>query len=297
MEEKKRHLLIFFALLLVIWGGYFIVKHFAIDRNLILQEDDFSWVMQVDSVSYKNGEVVLTGFSFKLEEDAKVDTYNIVLQDIESGKLLFSKIENLSRTDVNDYFLCEYDYTGSGFIARVKMDDLDLHNKNYEVILQERGKRKAYRTGTFISKGQLMYVNPNEYLPLEVEGTDLEEIVEKGVLRVYCQEAGLYIYQYQEDIYWITDKNYTFIDDNTLVEYQVVTTQKEKLPPERVKYSFENCPFRFTSSEWVSGNVGSYRVARKELPNEYAISKIVTGSPSEPWVWRRTFRPYYSFSQ
>ena len=301
-EARKRkqnifHIVLCVGLLAVIWGGYVFAMR-EVHRFIELCKDDFSWVYQVDSVAVEGDEFVLTGFAFELGKDAEKKAYDIVLQDIETGKNYFSKMQYSERKDVNEYFLCEYDYLNSGFTARIKADKLDLQNRNYEVILQKRGTRKAYRTGTYVSKGRLMYVNPKEYVPLDVAGTDLEEIVEKGVLRVYRPDVGMYVYQYEGELYWIAEPEYGFDNEgNTRVQYHLYTSQLEKLPKERLinNWYWDNRNFSFLDKEILKKNAGKYRLSKFAFPKEYSIIKILTGNHIDGWIWRQEFRPYYLF--
>lgn len=301
METKKRdilHVVICISLVCLIWGVYFLVKHFGTDRILDIREDDFSWVYQVDSVEVENGDFVLRGFAFELDKDATEGAFEIVLQDIESGKRYFPQMKYIERTDVNEYFLCEYEYIQTGFEAVIKAKKLDLDEKNYEVLLRRADERQTYQTGTYISKGRLMYAEPSEFESLDVEGTDLEMVVKDGILRVYRPDYGMYVYQYDGELYWIADREYEFDEDeNTYVECQLDTTQKNKLPERRIenKVYWDNIGFMFYENELLGINCGKYRVAKKQIPTEYSIEKIWTGKYKESWVWREDFRPYYTF--
>lgn len=300
-EARKRkhnifHIVLCVGLLAVIWGGYLLIMR-GIHRSIEPCEDDFSWVYQVDSVVVEGDEFVLTGFAFELGRDAEKKAFDIVLQDIETGKNYFPKMQYSERKDVNEYFLCEYDYLNSGFTARIKSKKLDLQKGNYEVLLQMGGTRKAYQTGTYLSKGQLMYVNPNEYVPLEVVGTNLEEIVEKGVLRVYRPDVGMYVYQYEGELYWIAEPEYGFVEGDTIMQYQLGTTQVEKIPQHRLEngWSSDNIGFLFSRNELTEWNTGKYRVTKKSLPTVYSITKIWIGNFIDGWIWLQNFRPYYRF--
>lgn len=300
--EKKRtiwHAVICAGLVCLIWGGYFLVKHYGTDRILDVREDDFSWVYQVDSVKAEGKEFVLQGFAFELNRDSEEGTFEIVLRDIESGEKYFPKMEYTERNDVNDYFLCEYDYQNSGFEAIIKESKLDLLEKNYEVLLKVRGVQRAYQTGTYISKGELMYANPLEFEPLDVAGTDLEEIVEQGVLRVYRADCGMYVYQYKGELYWIADSSYEFVDGDTNVQYQLDTTQINRLPSNRLEnnWKWDNISFEFSKTELLEWNTGKYRVAKERIPTEYSIEKIWTGNYADKWIWQHDFRPYYEFEE
>ncbi len=299
--EKKRtiwHAVICVGLLCLIWGGYFLAKHYGTDRILDIREDDFSWVYQVDSAETEDGDFVLRGFAFELDKDATEGAFEIVLQDIESGKRYFPKMEYMERTDVNEYFLCEYDYLQTGFEAVIKAKKLDLDVKNYEVLLRRADERQTYQTGTYISKGRLMYAEPSEFESLDVEGTDLEMVVKDGILRVYRPDYGMYVYQYDGELYWIADEKYEYGEDgNTYVECQLDTSQVDKLPKSRLekKYYWDNIGFWFASKEITDKNIGEYRVAKIDLPKEYSIEVIWTGKHDGNWIWRNYFRPYYQF--
>lgn len=287
------------GLVCLIWGGYFLAKHYGTDRILDVREDDFSWVYQVDSAETEDGEFVLRGFAFELDKDATEGAFEIVLQDIESGKRYFPKMRYMERADVNKYFLCEYDYLQTGFEAAIKAKKLDLDEKSYEVLLRRADERQTYQTGTYISKGSLMYANPSEFEPLDVEGTDLEMVVKDGVLRVYRPDYGMYVYQYDGELYWIADSMYDFVDGDAIMQYQLDTTQINRLPSDRQNnnWTWDNISFKFSEYELLGGNTGEYRVAKAMIPIEYSVEKIWTGNYKEKWIWQQNFRPYYQFKE
>jgi len=292
------HVMICVGLVCLIWGGYFLIKHYGADRILEVEADDFSWVYQVDFVEEENGNFFLRGFAFEVDREATAGAFEIVLQDIESGKRYFPKMKYMERIDVNEYFFCRYDYINSGFEAVIKAKKLDLDEKNYEVLLRRADDRQTYQTGTYISKGKLMYTNPQEYEPLDVEGTDLEKIVEEGILRVYRPDYGMYVYQYEGELYWIAGETYMFNDDGDVyVQYQLDTTQVSRLPQHRLdgQWNWDNIGFMFMENELEEFSTKKYRVAKRGLPTEYSIEKIWTGEHNGQWIWEQNFRPYYTF--
>lgn len=290
-------LVICVGLLVLIWGGYIFAKQYGTDRILNIREDDFSWVYQVDSVEIKDGKLLLKGFAFQLGVNAVENNYEIVLRELETGKRYFLKMSYLERKDVNDYFLCEYDYLQSGFVAEIKEKRLDLDEKNYEVLLRVAGEQTAYQTDTYLSEGKLMYANPTEFVPLEVAGTDLDEVVGNGVVRVYRPDCGMYVYQYDGALYWIAEPGYGFVDGDTTIQCQLSTTQAKKIPHHRIenKLNWDNIGFLFSANELTELDTGKYRVTKKRLPSEYSIVKIWTGNYMDEWIWLHYFRPYYQF--
>lgn len=300
--EKKRgilHVVICVGLLCMIWGGYFLVKHYGTDRILEITEDDFSWVYQVDSVEKENDDFVIRGFAFELDKNAVEESFEIVLQDIDSGKKYFPKMEYTERQDVNDYFLCEYDYLKSGFCASIKAGRMDLEKGKYNVLLRISGEQKTYCTGIYICDGSLMYTNPKDYRELKVEGTDIEEIVENGVLRVYRPDFGVYVYQYDGYLYWIMEAGYGFIEDDTMVQYVLQTTQQEKLPQHRIEEQLDtdNRGFLFSKKEVLDVNTGEYRVAKEKLSVDYSVVRVRTGNYINSWEWIQDFRPHYQLEK
>lgn len=296
IKEFIFHALICIGLLCAMWGAYYVAKHIIRDRMLVIENRDFSWVYQVDSAEMRGDSFYLNGFAFELDVDSEEKAYTIVLQDIDSGKNYFPKMEYLKRKDVNDYFKCEYDYTDSGFQAVINANKIT--GKNYEVLLKVEEKRTAYRTGTYLSDGRLMYVNPYEYQPLEVQGTDLEELVAGGVLRVYRPDCGMYVYQYNNELYWIAEPDYGFVDGDAAIQYLLDTTQIERLPKISLGTGWpcDDIGVVFSKCEMLESDTGKYRVARKELPKEYSVRRIVTGNYYiDGWIWKEDFFPFYQF--
>lgn len=301
MEAKKRTIIqaiVCVVLVCMIWGGYYFLTHYGIDRILEVKSDDYSWVYQVDSVKTEGKDFVLQGFAFELGKDAEEGTFEIILEDIESGERYFPKMEYMDRKDVNEYFLCEYEYLQTGFVATIKAKKLSLEQKNYEVLLREKGDRLAYQTGTYISNGELAYVNPFEFESLDVAGTSLEAVTKNGILRVYRPDYGIYVYQYEGELYWIAESQSAFDENGDLgIPYQLNTTQIDRLPENRLEnnWLWDNKGFFFCTKEITDWSTERYRVAREELPREYSIEKIWTGKHDGDWIWIQYFRPYYQF--
>ena len=217
----------------------------------------------------------------------------ILLYDILEDRIIYPKTEFVSREDVNEYFLCEYNYAACGMVSRFDVKELDIDGKNYEVLVSDKISRSVYQTETYLCKGELVYCTPI-YEKLQVEGTGLEKIVNDGILRVFRPDVGMYVYQYEGDLYWIADLKYEFDNNNsTYIQYQMNTTQIQKLPDDRLKngWTWENEGFTFEDNEMEL--MGEWRVAKCSLPVEYSVTEIWTGYYMGEWVWKQSFRPYY----
>ena len=276
---------------------HFVQEYIYINMYTVV-DDDFTNVFQIDSVEKKDNELVLNGWVFKLDEDSIENDFEIILYDYNNNKDYYLDVEDVVRNDVNEYFLCEYDYSNSGFVARIKLRKINLNETNYEILIRPKENRKGYKTGIYISKGEMVFAKPEEFIALDVEGTGLEEIVNAGVLRVYRPDVGMYVYQYDEKLYWITNENYYFEEDkSTYVQYHLATTQIDNLPQHRLdnKWFFDDLGFYFENNEIVQDYGSGVRVTECSIPRNYSVMKIWTGYYVQSWKWMQYFRPWYEF--
>lgn len=259
--------------------------------------DNFSWMYQLESAEIQGKQVVLSGWAFQLNIDSQPGSFEIILQNVSTGKAYYPDMDYFPREDVNDYFLCEYDYVESGFRASIEKKRLDLDNTVYEILLRPEGSRKAYSSGIYYASGEIQYANPKEFVALKTEGTDLETITEDGILRVYRPDVGMYVYQYKGELYWIADQKYGFVEGDTSIQFQMDTTQINQLPEIRRKnnWFWSNIGFSFKKNELTEWNTGQYRVAKCPIPTDYSVTRIWTGNYIDGWVWKQYFRMYYEF--
>ena len=269
------------------------------------------FAFQVESANRSKDELTLNGYFFINEETAGARECSVSLRPSASDNshsssdaagetdLATYDLETTSaipRSDVNNYFLCEYDYTNCGFTAKIDSAAIK-ENVQYEVLIKVDGI--YFSTGVYIKNTSIEFVPDSEKVDLEVSETDLEKITKDGRLMCSRKDYGCYVYQYKGALYWIADENFDFESDgSTYVQYQLWTTQPEKLPAVRVEnnWDWDNIGFNFEDQE-ITGNMncGRYRVARKELPSEYSITAIVTGYHDFTWIWNCYFRPVHEF--
>ena len=295
-EHVGYRILIFVVLMAILFPSYFSIK-LRLERRFVPIEDDFTWVYQIDEVKEHEETLMLSGWAFPLNKDSQSGNCEVILNDIETGENVFLSMDFIPREDVNNYFLCEYDYTNSGYVATVNIRKLDLENATYEILLRPFNAKEAYRTGIYYVGSEMVYTNPQEFVGLETQGTDLEIVTSEGILRVYRPDVGMYVYQYEGELYWIAEEWYGFVNEDSNVEFQMTTTQVNNLPEERLQnnWDWSNLWFSFKSKEVQGWNTGKYRVAKYALPKEYSITKIWTGNYIDNWIWVQYFRPFYVF--
>ncbi len=294
--EKKRtiwHFVICVGLVCLIWGGYFFGIKKIRQQIDEVRADDFSWVVQVDNVSTEKGKLILKGFAFKTNEEVTEKEYEIVLHNLKNDKFYFPQMEYVNREDVNDYFLCEYDYASSGFVAKFSEKKLKFKENDYEILIRIKDDDKARKIGTFLSQGERIHTDPTNYVPLDVSNEKLSKIINESVLKVYEPKNHIYVYQNKNYLYWITEKEYDFVDGNTWIQCQAQTTQVDKLPSESKGKEISEIGFWYTDYEVLDLQDDSYRVARSTIPTEYSITNLRIGNwnSSDGWIWMTYFRP------
>ena len=324
MENKKRILRVFIELLIAIS----IIIAFVIINEIITVknnnsfkaiDDSNKFAYQVEKIGIEDDEIVIEGWFIELkkvrnqEREIKEEKeLGIVLYDINSktkvgkedsqNKIGNSmRVERTLRPDINRYFQCEYDYSKCGFVARIKKTEIDLELGDYQVIFKpDCTEFDGICSQTYLSRGAIKYVNPNEEERLLTEGTDLDEIVTSGYCLLSSKEYGIWVYQYDRSLFWIANDEYFFEDDGgTHVSFLLETTQFDKLPPVRTENNlfWDSIGEEFEKNEITDIiNCGEYRVSKRKIPNEYSITRIGTGYyVQENWVWQRWFRPVFLY--
>lgn len=304
-KEKKslynsiKKQILFFCTTMIILSLFYCFCINRLNRRFEIVEDDFSWVLQIDNIEENNKKIEITGWAFLLGQDAKKGNYEIILYDLSKSKGYYPKMQYEERKDIRKYFECENDYGECGFFAQMPANSIDLEDNVFEILIRPQGSKYAFSTSTFYLNGEMYFTNPKNFVELDVVGTDLENVVKDGILRVYRPDVGMYVYQYDGELYWIAENFYDFEKDASFIQYQLDTTQTDRLPKERIKnlWFWDNNSFYFESKEMILHNLEKYRVAKCVLPTEYSITRIWTGCCTDQWIWRSDFRPLYDFSE
>ena len=251
---------------------------------------------QIDEARLDGDKLTLTGFAFACNQTAS--DLSLTLKSTKTGKVIKPDIEcGLPRLDVAGYFNNgEQDYTRTGFAAVVSGIRGD---EEYEILVNLK-RFVSFPARVYVTGTDVHYIKQDSFIAPEVAGTDLEEFVKRGYLRVYRPDRGCYVYQYKGCLYWIADSSFNFESDGTTyIQYQLWTTQIDKLPQKRLKdkWYWDNIGGFFEKHEITDKmNCGRYRVCKRKLPEEYSITSIVTGYyKNGKWVWRNYFRPVYEW--
>ena len=291
-------------------GLYRLLEAFLVERNLIIastvaaivfafislsvliigrnsiEEDSSSraYCFQIDDVVVDE-ELILSGFAFQYDQPDR--EYSLELRSIKDGTKTSLVTSTTARLDVEDYF-----GNGQKNIGFTAMGSADLDSQ-YEVFIKWPWV-VPISTGVFVSSSGVHYVREKEFSPPSI----VAPFVEDGILRVYRPDYHCWIYQYEGALYWIADQDFYFEDDgSTYIQYQLWTTQTDKLPQHRLdnNWLWDNIGGNFEDYE-LEGDWNGYRVMKRELPTAYPITSVLTGYHKDgKWIWKEYFRPYYEF--
>lgn len=288
-KGETTHFLIFAVSMAIILGMYIFFSG-KIEKEFIVVPDDFSYMFEIESIEEQGKKLILKGWNFKLNQDSKEHEYDIILYDAKKDKGYYADIQYSVREDVNNYFLCDFDYRYSGFIAVFSVRELEW-GENYEILIRPRGEgREAYATRMYLCENQVLRKEVGEFSALEVKDTDLEEVVESGSLRGYWPNEGMYVYQYLGKLYYIFTEEPQTGYAELFVPLFIYTTQNGRLPEEDQISGFDNLSFYFRTNELMTNS--GYRVAVRDLPTEYAVTYFETGEYiiGTGWKWREKGR-------
>ena len=121
-------------------------------------------------------------------------------------------------------------------------------------------------------------------------GTDLEWLVRTGILKVYEPLYDVYIYQFDNKLYWLIG---TPLDKQVTVLCYVYTNEPDKLPEKMKKHKLEILNFRAGDNNEITGTIrcGKYRLFERAIPKDYNITAVRTGFYANKKVaWERYFR-------
>lgn len=247
--------------------------------------------ISIDDASHK---IFIDGYAFMLERDTLDSAISLFLLGTKTNNEVWADINQIYRQDVNRYFASEYNYEYSGFRASID-NSLLLDDECYEVILNidfgrsSNKKRITVSTKKYILNQQLYDYNPDEFdkPDLNVKSDLLRNVFTKGHLCHYEKEAGMYIYQYKGKLYWIATSDFKFSENvNKPFPYILRTSQADRTP--KVEY----LDFNFDDFEYKEEDTKPYRVAIRDIPDDYAITYITTGHydrKNGKWFWRISF--------
>lgn len=267
------------------------------DKDYVVSNDLYSMLKDI-SLTKVDSTLIIQGWAFDTNIYNGSSSCELILQDTETGEALWPKMtENLEVLETIERYTDGEDYSRDCFAGSIKSRRLG-EDRVYEVLVRytadyidESGNENRYArtvsTDEYIYQGELTAYNPKLFSKPDVTGTDLEAVIQDGNA-CYFSEEGLYIYKYDNSIYYIAGPEFPFAESGlTEIPLHIYAIAIEKLPEKSQQYGFENMDIIFERYE-LTGQFGNYRVAVRELPTDYAVTYIRTGFYStinQKWVW------------
>lgn len=288
-ENFKMQLLVCIILCSIVIVGFLIING-DINNKKYTIVDDISLINMVENIDKVDDNITLRGYAFILERDSTNSSISVFLRNVDTGREVWLKTKHVDRSDVNDYYDCEYNYGNSGFTASIDNDKLDK-DEVYEIIInvdykdiKDSTKRDNFRTTVsskqYIQDSKLYSYNPNEFnMPdLSIKSDFLNEVFQNGRLCFYQKDAGMYLYQYNDKLYWVATKDFKFDPDgSTYIICGFYSSQINKLPKAYREQKLDRQSFYFEEYEYKEEDTSPYRVAIRNIPKEYPITYMITG--------------------
>ena len=288
-DNFKMQLLVCIILSSIVIVSYMIINGSINNKRLRKYTivDDISLINMVENLDIEDDKIILRGYAFILERDSIDSSISVFLRNADTGREVWLENEHVDRPDVNAYYDCEYNYGKSGFVASIDNDKLDK-DEVYEIIINvdniDSKEKDNFRTTVsskqYIQDNKLYSYNPNEFdMPdLSMESDLLKEVFQNGHLCFYQKDAGMYLYQYNDKLYWVVTKDFKFEPDgSTYIICGFYTSQISKLSNTDRQQGVDRLSFYFEEYEYKEENTSPYRVAILNIPKNYPITYMITG--------------------
>ena len=300
-KDKKLQIMFFAISMVVIFCIYFPTSNW-IEKNLVEKkivnrnvEMDSNILAQISDVYLENNKWSLFGWVLHL--DSKLVNTKIVLREVDGTIHKVLKTKEIKAQEIEEYakYLELTEYSNKGFTFDISKNSLE-QNVCYEILIYvtyeedvvktEKGiekviveeKSKKITTAKYFYNGEIYNYNPLEFRIPEFTDKQMVEVIKNGQLCQYDAQNGVWIYFYDNYLYWVLD---TAIEsnkeDNLYMFFHFNTSKKERLPEHRREYGWDNRDFSFKDKELNLIEESVYKVARVDLEMEYPITYITTG--------------------
>lgn len=296
METSKRtikQVLICIGLLCVIWGVYFFsvrgIKRTNEENSIRKQavEVDYKVLFGVERVKTEKGNISLSGWALRL--NSVNSAIYLVLQPTDDSEAEVFLAECTESKEIGEYFAPKWDFGECGFTVDLNEERLK-EGICYEVLIvldyeekTEVGEsvtktRKKITTSQYLYNGELYRYNPEDFEEPKISDAEIIHVLENGVLRAYDLKEQIWIYQYEKQLYFIVNSNYS-LDKSSSIRIPVMpqTSREDLLPEERRQYGFDHLGAYHLDENYIREGVTPYQIVVVNIPTEYPLIYITTG--------------------
>lgn len=254
------------------------------NRKMINGElsSDVTLFSNISEVKIENGQVNLLGWILKV--DAKITGVTILLEASKgNSEILKTKLTDSNEVaDYVNYLKLEDSTVGRGILASITENKLQ-QDVSYEICLNvdyETGQgetTKKVSTLQYLYNGNLYNYNPEDTITPAFKDKHMSEVIEKGYLCSYNRENGIWIYFYENDLYWILDSNLEWNQDENLYMFLHFYELDALLSGGFAQNEFDNKDFIFKNKELEFGQKEDYRVAKVKIEEGFQTAYLSTG--------------------
>lgn len=293
-ESRKKQVVFFFICMCLLLVFYFGLSENMNVKKKIQAYSEFDVLYDIALSKEKTTEI---DGCVVLLDSFDIQVRNVILIDTTSSKRVVltttEKETDMCKSTVNDI-----QHTAYEFITDINTKKIE-NNLCYEIFLQIQSKYgknifKLFETKRYLFNGQIYEYNPLLFDAPIVGDDNIDCVINNGVLCAYDLEHDCYVYKFQDELYWIINKESELLSKTgkTEMPYHLYTYDNSYLPEDRVVYGYDNLGFFFEDKEYTTENNSNYRVAVINIPQTYPPTYISSGiydDKQDQWIWNCTF--------
>jgi len=301
LNREKKIQKLFFTISMIVLIVTYIPSFFLVKKNRekeIIQNEkidiDYNVLSYVESITQDDNEMVFSGWVLPLHSE--LQEVELILRAIETSDVEIASVRTYAKSDIVDIFTEKKKKSNCGVEAKILKKKID-ENVCYEIIFSvsytdefyqennvENGQKIKVFTGQYLLDGQIYWHNPNKFVMPMLRDKELVEVVEKGVLKVYDEKEKVWIYQYENELYMITQRDDYISESNISVPVLAYTSDVVFLPEYRRQYGYDHWG---TYYEEKNEGLLPYQVVKIPLSREFPLTYINTGlysTVSQKWI-------------
>jgi len=213
----------------------------------------------------------------------EISSVYMVLQPINGKTAIATDCDLSVRDDVAEHFGLVAIEDSAGFCANMKKRNLEV-DECYEIFIDISWKCDEAEYFTKTSTGQYWYngmiyrYNPMEFQAPDIDDNEIDMVITDGILKGYDKEQQIWIYQYQNSLYYIMNvKNGTLSEQRLNIPVLIYTSKKDMLPDKRKQYGFDNLGAYVENNEYQRPGILPYQITKVNIDVKYPVMYIETG--------------------
>ena len=298
--SKKRQIIFLIVSMAVLFVGYNFmmnaIKRDKAEEAIIRHEitTDYKFLFDFEYIETEESNFFIEGWVMKLGA-RNIEVHILLQPDTVHDKMVLST-DMYTRNDIEEIFEPEHEHGECGFSAEIKSNKLET-DVCYQVYLvldyeAECEKRLKINTDKYIYNGKLYNYDPNKFEKPNISDDELLRVMNDGKVRAYDMEKKIWIYQYDDMLYYIVNPEFGSMKDNDIKILVMPDTSRVYLLPEkRISNGFDHLGAYYEDLLYAREGIMPYQVVKVTLSSAYPNTYISTGMYHlDSETWYRHFR-------